>query len=641
MTNNKNNSNIRSGDLYCYKNPKTKRKCSKNIFFPKNDIGTNVHYPNANFEYMDNNKDNLDCIKYSDSSIKTNKKQLFESYVAEYKSPEIKIILNTEYLREIVKELKVKDRIFTRRKISELIGISEDIYQKVLYKGYQLSINIFNKFKSLFLDNFSKQFLLELYKKYTSYEKNLITHFEDDLIPHKKIIGQFEYMQLEENEELAEFMCIMCGDGHLSEDSQTVMITLNPVDEEHYVDYTISMICNIFNLNPNELYYHEIEGQKTLQVILRRKSIHYSLVEKGKRTRDNKNGLIPGDKLKNQIGVPDFVFKNKKSVIRGLKGLFDTDGGITVNHDKRIALNFENYSITLLNDFHKMCNLVEINSTLSKKSYQVNITESKSVRKFLELVNPEKIKEPYKRIWLAANILKKIAPVEIRKGIQKEIINYKRNKNKKKFQYSKFHLKKIRHWLEIHYNQFLQKYPAMDSELMNCNELNQYIIERNFKLGDILINSLINLALTEDIYNKIRLHKDKDEVYQIQRDLHYYIIDFIYSNLLNSKFSDDNSLILGLIKSVSEKLPFNILHLLRFKIAFVKYSKDLILLIREIILRSDPKILRPISPYYLLKHFEKKGVIIPFKYTFLRSTFLPYLKNRYPKRFLYIKDFNQ
>lgn len=52
----------------------------------------------------------------------------------------------------------------------------------------------------------------------------------------------------------------MCGDGHLSEDSQTVMIALNPVDEEHYTNYTISMICTIFNLKPDDLHFYKIEG---------------------------------------------------------------------------------------------------------------------------------------------------------------------------------------------------------------------------------------------------------------------------------------------------------------------------------------------------------------------------------------------
>ena len=106
-------------------------------------------------------------------------------------------------------------------------------------------------------------------------------------------------------------------------------------------------------------------------------------MEKGSRRRDKKNGLIPGDKIKNQVGVPDFVYSNTNYIVRGLKGLYDTDGGITVNLDKRIVLNFENHSVTLLRDFQHMCNKIGVNATLSIKSNQVSITETSSVKKIL------------------------------------------------------------------------------------------------------------------------------------------------------------------------------------------------------------------------------------------------------------------
>ena len=76
-----------------------------------------------------------------------------------------------------------------------------------------------------------------------------------------------------------------------------------------------------------------------------------------------------------------------------------------------------------------------------------------------------------------------------------------------------------------------------------------------------------------------------------------------------------------------------------FRIAFIKYAEDLITLLREIIRRSNPKFQEPISPHFLLQHFENHEICIPFKYTFLRSNFLPYLKNRFPNRLWYIKDY--
>lgn len=556
-----------------------------------------------------------------------------------YKQPQIKFIINPNYLKEIAGALRRRNKLFTRKKISTLIGIHEDVYQRALYNGYSFPIKIFNNFKKLVLENFSQHFLFELYQKYVTIKDNLITTFKEDLLPHKKVIGQYEYHQLEETENLSEFICIMCGDGHLSEDGKIVMVSLNPVDEACYTKYTISMVCDVLGLTPQDLYFNEIEGQNTLQIIIRRQAIQYSILEKGKRERDNKNGLIPGDKINNQIGVPDLVFKNKRFIKRGLKGLYDTDGGITVNHDKRIVLNFENYSKTLLNDFHTMCKLLGINSTISIKSFQVNITEAKSVRKFIRLVNPEKINESYRRIWLGANILKKVAPVEIKNSVQKEINIFKKNHNKKKFHYSRAHTIELKNWIEEHYDHFLQQFSRKNINLLKCRELYQFLNIGNFTLDENLINFLIKMALTDDIYNKIKLHKEIDEVYQIQKDIHHKIIDFVYINLLNSKYQDNNRLILKLIEEVLKRLPFNILSLMRFRIAIIKYAEDLIILLREIIRRSDPKNQEPISPHFLLQHFEAHKICTPFKYTFLRSNFLPYLKKRFPNRLCNIKDY--
>jgi hypothetical protein len=559
--------------------------------------------------------------------------------MSNYKQPQIRFIINPNYLKEIAGALKIKNKTFTRNKISSLIGIHEDVYQRALYYGYSFPIKIFDRFKKIVLENFSRQFLFELYKKHAISKNELTAKFKEDTIPHKKVIGQYEYRPLKETEDLAEFLCIMCGDGHLSENYETVMISLNPVDEEYYTKYTISMTCKVLGLKPEDLYFNKIEGQNTLQIIIRRQAIHYSIQEKGKRDSYDKNGLIPGDKLKNQIGVPDLVFKNKKFIKRGLKGLYDTDGGITVNHDKRIVLNFENYSKTLLNDFHTMCKLLGVNSTISIKSFQVNITEAKSVRKFIHLVNPEKINEPYRRIWIVANILKKVAPAELKRSIQKEIDIFKKKHNKKKFHYTRAHTIELKNWIEKHYNHFLQQFSKANTNLLKCREFIQFLNIGKFTINENMISLLIKMALTDDIYNKIKLHKDVDEVYQIQKELHHKIIDFVYINLLNSKYQDDNRLILKLIEEVLKILPFNILSLLRFRIAFIKYAEDLITLLREIIRRSDPKIQEPISPHFLLQHFEINKICIPFKYTFLRSKFLPYLKKRFPNRLWDIKDY--
>ena len=79
-------------------------------------------------------------------------------------------------------------------------------------------------------------------------------------------------------------------------------------------------------------------------------------------------------------------------------------------------------------------------------------------------------------------------------------------------------------------------------------------------LQHYMYSSFVNKQMmnnnTNNHYSYLHLQDDLGNsfVLLIQRDLHYYIIDFIYSNLLNSKFSDDNSLILdGTEESLNEQ----------------------------------------------------------------------------------------
>ncbi|NVM20041.1 MAG: hypothetical protein HWN80_20235, partial [Candidatus Lokiarchaeota archaeon] len=141
-------------------------------------------------------------------------------------------------------------------------------------------------------------------------------------------------------------------------------------------------------------------------------------------------------------------------------------------------------------------------------------------------------------------------------------------------------------------------------------------------------------------YKLIKLHQEKDAVYQIQRELHHFIIDFCFVKVVSKDFPNDEIIVIELMKRVSERLPFNILKFLRYRIAFIKYSKDLITLLLELVRRSEPDIHEPISPHYLLKHFREKMIDLPFKYTFLRKNLLPYLKGRFPTRFGCVKDYS-
>ncbi|MFX1377286.1 MAG: LAGLIDADG family homing endonuclease [Promethearchaeota archaeon] len=218
---------------------------------------------------------------------------------------------------------------------------------------------------------------------------------------------------LEENDDLAELIGIILGDGHLHKKGEksylgsVLCISLNREDEPKYVDYVRKFLFRLLNEKPK---MHVRIDSKSVDLKIYNNEIIDFLILKD---------LLTGDKVKNQISVPDWIKKeklwiinNKKSwelkyrslVISCLKGLVDTDGSIYVDHfNKIIGIGFKNASLPLVLDFKDMCNSLEIRTGkitespyISRSSnklyiaYQVLIRAKSHVKKFLELINPKK-----------------------------------------------------------------------------------------------------------------------------------------------------------------------------------------------------------------------------------------------------------
>lgn len=180
--------------------------------------------------------------------------------------------------------------------------------------------------------------------------------------------------------DLAEFVGIMLGDGGLYLEKYKMEISLNHVDELEYISYVYLLIKKLFNINPKLLKRKGKDGKLRIY----NKSIFYIMKE---------IGIVDGDKVKNQVSVPDWIKKDLVLMTRCLCGLLDTDGCIYIkkqsNTNETIAINFSNRSIPLLNDFIYMCNNIGINTSKISNG-NVHIISKENVRSFLEKVNPFK-----------------------------------------------------------------------------------------------------------------------------------------------------------------------------------------------------------------------------------------------------------
>lgn len=138
---------------------------------------------------------------------------------------------------------------------------------------------------------------------------------EKGLIPK---VNEFDYPKLSKN--LAEFVGIVLGDGSITKFQTT--ITLNRKADAEYVNYVTGLCDKLFATRPKihlrndslalVIYYNGVNLVKFLQKI----------------------GLKIGNKVKNQVCVPEWIINKQKYCNECCRGLIDTDGCITIHKYK-------------------------------------------------------------------------------------------------------------------------------------------------------------------------------------------------------------------------------------------------------------------------------------------------------------------
>jgi len=266
---------------------------------------------------------------------------------------ELRYKLEKEEIRRIFTDLQSSG--YNLRTLMKLISGFSD----TLYKGYTFRESSFKK-------------LCNLYGKHINYSI-------------KSQNNNIKTLNIEINDDLAEVVGIFLGDGSIGHyiDSRgknlfKMEISFNGIDEKPYLIYVDSLLQKVFIKKP---YFYQRKNQKAAVLIYRDKNLYYYLLS---------IGLKSGNKIKNQVGVPNWIKQNDSFKLRCLKGLFDTDGSIFI--DKRynsIMLEFRNHSQPLLDDFRKMCKEAGINPS-PEGNNRVKIQSKRDVKNFLECVQPFK-----------------------------------------------------------------------------------------------------------------------------------------------------------------------------------------------------------------------------------------------------------
>ena len=244
--------------------------------------------------------------------------------------------------------------LLNQEELSLNLSLKSNI-KNLIYKNKTISLSDLNKIsKILDLND------LNLKKIFLSPHKNLGKHSQS---PKINFTGK--------NKRFAELIGIILGDGNLYNNMLRITLSKN---ERAYLDYVKSLVYDLFGVIPGE-YFSQRSNTITLSVY--NKNLSELLM---------KNGIKRGNKVKNQVGIPNWIKNNSSYALNCLKGLIDTDGcAYTCKRDKKNYIKFTNHSKNLIND------VLEISKNhgfefKSAGKYNICLYKEESIAKYLKKV---------------------------------------------------------------------------------------------------------------------------------------------------------------------------------------------------------------------------------------------------------------
>jgi intein/homing endonuclease len=179
----------------------------------------------------------------------------------------------------------------------------------------------------------------------------------------------------EKNEKLAELIGIILGDGNISyrKDKKTGVYQINvtghkELDKDYHLNYISKLFKELFDIKTIEVLVKKSQGR---HLIVSSKKLVEFIIELG---------LKSGDKIKNQVSIPNWIKENNEFLKACIRGLIDTDGCIhrMSNQDPNLLrISFTNYNLTLLKDVREA--FIKLGFSPSKIIRERDICVSKKI----------------------------------------------------------------------------------------------------------------------------------------------------------------------------------------------------------------------------------------------------------------------
>ena len=193
----------------------------------------------------------------------------------------------------------------------------------------------------------------------------------------------------EKSEDLAEFIGIVMGDGGISKSQ--LIITQHHIDDKEYSNFIIELIKKLFCVSPT--IHHRLKYSVNNILVSRTELVRFCV----------SLGLPIGNKVKQQIDIPNWIKINKKFLIACTRGLIDTDGCI-FTHSYKVnnkiynykKLAFSNRSRPLIISVYRFLKKIGLSPRITNDGKDVRIESKSGILKYFRIIgshNPKHLKK--------------------------------------------------------------------------------------------------------------------------------------------------------------------------------------------------------------------------------------------------------
>lgn len=180
-----------------------------------------------------------------------------------------------------------------------------------------------------------------------------------------------QYKELSKDENLAELIGIILGDGNLYKHPRTenLRVICNSKDTV-YIRHIANLITKIFHKTPS---------------VIKRRNENATVVCLYQCKISKRLDLPCGNKIKNNIGIPSWIFFNEGYMVKCLKGLFETDGCFHEDRDNYTRIiEFKNNCTRLREGVYN--SLLRLGFNPQSGHNYVRLARRNEVYKFKELI---------------------------------------------------------------------------------------------------------------------------------------------------------------------------------------------------------------------------------------------------------------